>query len=264
MIPPVSGDALTALVERWRKKFPAMTAHKQSADDYWAGQCSGANKCADELEALIAAGRSAATTEPKQEHPPIHPDEAGDWAAANNGVGARIQMLERALGNCYMMSKREIARLLNRSPMDVGVKSDQLTLERWNHVKRFCEETGQKSSILRATLPTEITDGSGPVCTCRHDSGASVDCVIHKPAPAPLPAPTADDVPAPISQPMADAAEMLWVVLANVSGGDWTKQSKDWQEVAARWRDNYFAVLHPEPLTQMLCDCDDGKHYDTP
>lgn len=43
---------------------------------------------------------------------------------------------------------------------------------------------------------------------------------------------------------LADAAEMLWVVLANVSGGDWTKQTPDWQEAAARWRDNYFAALH--------------------
>ena len=42
---------------------------------------------------------------------------------------------------------------------------------------------------------------------------------------------------------MADAAEMLWVVLANVSGGDWTKQSADWQEAAARWRDNYQALI---------------------
>jgi hypothetical protein len=42
---------------------------------------------------------------------------------------------------------------------------------------------------------------------------------------------------------MADAAEMLWVVLANVSGGDWTQQSPEWQEAAARWRDNYFAAL---------------------
>jgi hypothetical protein len=40
-----------------------------------------------------------------------------------------------------------------------------------------------------------------------------------------------------------DAAEMLWVVLANVSGGDWTKQSKEWQEAARKWRDNYFEVL---------------------
>jgi hypothetical protein len=42
---------------------------------------------------------------------------------------------------------------------------------------------------------------------------------------------------------MADAAEMLWIVLANVSGGDWTKQSDEWQEAAARWRDNYFRAL---------------------
>ena len=42
---------------------------------------------------------------------------------------------------------------------------------------------------------------------------------------------------------MADAAEMLWVVLANVNGGDWSKQSKEWQKVAARWRDNYFEAM---------------------
>lgn len=47
----------------------------------------------------------------------------------------------------------------------------------------------------------------------------------------------------PAGQQMADAAEMLWVVLANVSGGDWTKQSADWQEAAAQWRDNYFGAL---------------------
>lgn len=40
-----------------------------------------------------------------------------------------------------------------------------------------------------------------------------------------------------------DAAEMLWVVLANVSGGDWTKQSKAWQKYAARWRDYYFKAI---------------------
>jgi hypothetical protein len=42
---------------------------------------------------------------------------------------------------------------------------------------------------------------------------------------------------------LADAGEMLWVVLANVSGGDWTQQSAEWREAAARWRDNYFAAL---------------------
>lgn len=42
---------------------------------------------------------------------------------------------------------------------------------------------------------------------------------------------------------LANAAEMLWVVLANVSGGDWTQQTPEWQEAAARWRDNYFAAV---------------------
>jgi hypothetical protein len=41
---------------------------------------------------------------------------------------------------------------------------------------------------------------------------------------------------------LADAAEMLWTVVANVSGSDWTQQSAEWQEAAARWRDYYFAV----------------------
>mgnify|MGYP001596864431 CR=1 FL=1 len=40
-----------------------------------------------------------------------------------------------------------------------------------------------------------------------------------------------------------EETEMLWVVLANVSGGDWTKQSQDWQDAAARARDQYFAAL---------------------
>ncbi len=42
---------------------------------------------------------------------------------------------------------------------------------------------------------------------------------------------------------LEDAAEMLWTVIANVSEGDWRKQSQDWQDAAARWRDNYFAAL---------------------
>ena len=40
-----------------------------------------------------------------------------------------------------------------------------------------------------------------------------------------------------------DAAEMLWICLANVSEGDWTKQTIAWQEAAQKWRDNYFKRL---------------------
>lgn len=42
---------------------------------------------------------------------------------------------------------------------------------------------------------------------------------------------------------LKDAAEMLWVVLANVSEGDWTKQTTEWQVAAARWRNNYFTAI---------------------
>ena len=61
---------------------------------------------------------------------------------------------------------------------------------------------------------------------------------------------------APTDIKMADAAEMLWVVLANVSGGDWSKQSQEWQDAAARWRNNYFEALNaatpptPDPVNE--------------
>jgi len=44
---------------------------------------------------------------------------------------------------------------------------------------------------------------------------------------------------------LIEASDMLWVVLANVSGGDWKLQSEEWQEAAIRWRDNYFSSLKP-------------------
>ena len=40
-----------------------------------------------------------------------------------------------------------------------------------------------------------------------------------------------------------DTAEMLWVVLANVSEGDWSKQTPEWQKSAAKWRDRYFKAI---------------------
>ena len=48
---------------------------------------------------------------------------------------------------------------------------------------------------------------------------------------------------------LADAAEMLWVVLANVSEGDWTKQTEGWQIAAKKWRDNYFEAIKELGLT---------------
>lgn len=42
---------------------------------------------------------------------------------------------------------------------------------------------------------------------------------------------------------LKQAAEMLWIVLANVSNGDWKKQTTEWMEAAQRWRDNYFKCI---------------------
>jgi len=38
---------------------------------------------------------------------------------------------------------------------------------------------------------------------------------------------------------LADA----WAILANAGGGNWEKESPEWREAAARWRDNYHAHL---------------------
>lgn len=42
---------------------------------------------------------------------------------------------------------------------------------------------------------------------------------------------------------MKDVAEYLWAVVANASGGDWTKQSEEWQRAASRARDQYNKTI---------------------
>jgi hypothetical protein len=41
---------------------------------------------------------------------------------------------------------------------------------------------------------------------------------------------------------LMDSLEMAWGIIANVSGGDWDKQSDEWHECAEKWRDNHW---HP-------------------
>jgi hypothetical protein len=41
-----------------------------------------------------------------------------------------------------------------------------------------------------------------------------------------------------------DCAEYGWTIIANASGGNWTKESKDWKEAAEKWRDgSYYKLL---------------------
>jgi len=39
-----------------------------------------------------------------------------------------------------------------------------------------------------------------------------------------------------------DALYDAWAIIANVSEGQWSKQTKEWQEAVIRWRDEKF---HP-------------------
>lgn len=40
-----------------------------------------------------------------------------------------------------------------------------------------------------------------------------------------------------------DLAESAWGVIANAGAGDWTRESTEWQEAAARWRDRYHDAI---------------------
>lgn len=48
-----------------------------------------------------------------------------------------------------------------------------------------------------------------------------------------------------------DALYQAWAIIANVSGGDWTKQPQEWQDAAAMWRD--------EQLRPLLESCNSGR-----
>jgi hypothetical protein len=45
----------------------------------------------------------------------------------------------------------------------------------------------------------------------------------------------------------ADATNYAWTIICNVSEGDWTKQTEQWQEAAARFREQYHALLALRP-----------------
>lgn len=49
--------------------------------------------------------------------------------------------------------------------------------------------------------------------------------------------PTADRVRAPTQM-----LEMAWGLIANASGGNWSKESKEWQDAAAAWRDRWCSA----------------------
>ena len=39
--------------------------------------------------------------------------------------------------------------------------------------------------------------------------------------------------------------DLAWGIIANVNGGDWSSQSKEWLKSANKWRDEYIKSKQP-------------------
>jgi hypothetical protein len=131
-------DDLRALVER------AKAATDELRDAAREGRVIGFRQrdpLVMAIHAALDAGLLAASRQPVTPEP-------GPLAAE------QVQLLAWAVSNCHTLARRELNRL---RPY---VTPDTLAIERWEHVQRICEKAGARSNgVLRASLPTEITDG---------------------------------------------------------------------------------------------------------
>lgn len=41
---------------------------------------------------------------------------------------------------------------------------------------------------------------------------------------------------------LREQLEMAWGIIANAGGGDWQKESQEWQAAAAKWRDRFVDI----------------------
>lgn len=90
--------------------------------------------------------------------------ENEDWirlalasASASPSSEVDVQLLAWAVSNCHTLARRELNRFRPYGTPDT------LTIERWEHIIRICEKAGARSQgVLRAAVPTEITEGSEP------------------------------------------------------------------------------------------------------
>lgn len=81
-----------------------------------------------------------------------------------------------------------------------------------------------------------------------------IQAFLDKKAAACLPLPDESPRAAPDDTKRLDLLELAWVIIANAGGGDWERESKEWQEAAAKWRDDYHASI----------ESDDTKRLDVP
>jgi len=65
-------------------------------------------------------------------------------------------------------------------------------------------------------------------------------------------------------QAMRECSNFLWTIICSAGGGDWSKESDDWQKAACLGREQYHAILSttasrdyksPEEVKQMIEVC---------
>lgn len=52
----------------------------------------------------------------------------------------------------------------------------------------------------------------------------------------------------------SDLLEFAWGIIANAGGGNWTLETKDWQEAAARFRTEYFKRLNDDRMKKQIAE----------
>ncbi len=120
--------------------------HSDAALLAYANSCEGEYPAlADDLRDLLSQSRPLAVL------PIVGPADTGAIESE------QVQLLAWAVSNCHTLARRELNRL---RPY---INLNKLAIERWEHVQRICEKAGaQSKGVLRAALPTEITDGEEP------------------------------------------------------------------------------------------------------
>lgn len=61
-----------------------------------------------------------------------------------------------------------------------------------------------------------------------------------------------------VARPIIDFAEWGWTIIANVGGGDWEKESPEWREAAARYRDDFHNKIRHMLPTAALASAQEG------
>lgn len=101
----------------------------------------------------------------------------------------------------------------------------------------YTDDSGIEQERIIASEPWQLAHGDWVIKLRGHSGGYDCGRVRLKEKTA-EPISTSE----PTLKRLADAGEFLWTVVANVSGGDWSKQSAEWKAAASKARDDFHAA----------------------